>query len=79
MWEGQVANGVPMGFNRYIDGQKDTSFIGYSENFEEEIYGTCLLFKDKKLVRSGVFIKDEVAGENVFKQSRFTEFSDDDF
>ena len=59
MWEGQVKNGEPQGFNRYINGLEDQSFIGYSQRWQEVIYGTCLLFHDQKLQRRGIFKKEK--------------------
>ena len=46
MWEGQVVKGEPIGFNRYIDGQDDISYIGY---FDDNLkhYGTSLEFFTK--------------------------------
>ena len=43
MWEGQLIKGEPIGFNRYIDGVNDVSYIGY---FDENLarYGTSLEF-----------------------------------
>jgi len=46
MWEGEIERGEPNGFNRFIDGITDYSFLGYSVGSTRS-YGTCLIFENK--------------------------------
>lgn len=53
IWEGQVENGIPKGFVRYI--QPTRSFVGYLENLGYTQKGTGLYFENQELQPSGMF------------------------
>ena len=52
-----MKNGEPVGYNRYIDGERDISMIGYFDDSLKR-YGTHLEFMNKQLLRSGHYERD---------------------
>lgn len=57
IWEGQIENGLPKGFIRYI--QPKRSFIGYLKNLGQTMQGTALYYETEQL-KWASFYSDDV-------------------
>ena len=55
MLEGQVEQGIPKGFVRYIYATSNLSFIGYLDGFTSTQKGMGLFFENDELVYSGIY------------------------
>jgi len=55
IWEGEVKDGKPYGFSRFISATSDYSFVGYMRNWFTTLNGTGLFFKESQLLHSGIY------------------------
>ena len=71
IWEGQIRNGEPYGFNRVIDILGSYSFVGYLNDMHAVQNGTGMYFNDLKLEYSGWYEENKIY-PNVYMKPKVT-------